>query len=378
VRRLESLDDAPGDLFEYKPEFLQAELTRHALLRAVYSRRQLREVMVEFWTDHFNIDISKGDCRWLKAADDRDVIRRHALGSFPELLRASALSPAVLWYLDGRVNRRRNDGEMPNENYARELLELHTLGVDGGYTQQDVMEIARCLTGWTVRSEEAFYKGRIEFRRDWHDDGAKTVLGQTIPAGGGERDLDRVLEIVARHPSTARHVAMKLCARFVSDDPPEEAVASTASAFAESGGDIRATLRSLLNSECFRNARGTKLKRPFRYVASALRGTGADTDGGPALLEYLNRMGHAPYQYPTPDGYPDERGPWLGTLLWRWHLAAALAQNSIEGTRIDWDGLAGSFGGPRKATAHLLGRRPRPDETRSFALALASPAFQRH
>src|SRR5207302_4720804 len=162
-------------------------------------RRQLYEVMVRFWSDHFNIDPSKGDCKWLKAADDRDVVRAHALGRFSDLLRASALSPAMLWYLDGRVNRRARPDEKPNENYARELLELHTLGVHGGYTQRDVMEVARCLTGWTVRGtkQAKFGLGTVEFSVRLHDNGEKTVLGQRIAPGGGERDIDRVLEIVA-------------------------------------------------------------------------------------------------------------------------------------------------------------------------------------
>src|SRR5579859_935830 len=150
--RFETLGEPLGELFEYQPALLHNELMRASLARAVLSERQLYENMVQFWSDHFNIDPSKGDAKWLKVADDREVIRKHALGRFPELLRASALSPAMLWYLDGRVNRRERLGDKPNENYARELLELHTLGVHGGYTQKDVMEVARCLTGWTVRS----------------------------------------------------------------------------------------------------------------------------------------------------------------------------------------------------------------------------------
>ena len=178
-------------LYEFKDKVLLDELTRATVLRAVLSERQLYEVMVQFWTDHFNIDPSKAEAKWLKAADDRDVIRAHALGNFRELLRASAVSPAMLWYLDGRVNRRVKPADKPNENYARELLELHTLGVHGGYTQQDVMDVARCLTGWTVRDKKKFFKGRVEFRAGEHDDGAKRVLGVEIPAGLGGRDGDR-------------------------------------------------------------------------------------------------------------------------------------------------------------------------------------------
>ncbi|HIA47739.1 MAG TPA: DUF1800 family protein [Candidatus Hydrogenedentes bacterium] len=163
IRRYQTIAYPAGELFEYREHLLWSDLASATVLRAVYSERQLYEVMVGFWSDHFNIDHSKGDCQWLKTADDREVIRKHALGTFPELLRASALSPAMLWYLDGRENRKSSPDEQPNENYGRELLELHTLGVDGGYTQQDVMEVARCLTGWTVRSEKNFGRAGSSF-----------------------------------------------------------------------------------------------------------------------------------------------------------------------------------------------------------------------
>ncbi|MEM7587792.1 MAG: DUF1800 domain-containing protein [Acidobacteriota bacterium] len=385
VRRLETLDDPPGLLFEFKPEVLLDELTRGSLLRAVYSRRQLYEVMVHFWSDHFNIDASKGDCKWLKPADDRDVVRRHALGNFSDLLRASALSPAMLWYLDGRVNRRASDDEQPNENYARELLELHTLGVHGGYSQRDVMEIARCLTGWTVLSEDTFGKGEVEFQSHLHDDSAKTVLGREIPAGGGASDLDRVLDIVAHHPSTARHLAIKLCRRFIGEQPDEATVDGVAETFRTSRGDIRETLRTVFASEAFQTSKGRKLKRPFRYLVSALRATGAETDGGERLQRFLLSMGHAPFQYPTPDGYTDDTSPWLGTLLWRWNLAVALADGRLPGTTLDLPRLSADFEGRDNLHRHLLGRRARPEEAvaggspaMDIALALASPAFQRH
>ncbi|MEQ1693697.1 MAG: DUF1800 domain-containing protein, partial [Gemmatimonas sp.] len=213
VRRLESLSEPIGELYEYQPALLRDQLVASTMLRAVYGERQLHEVMAGFWADHFNVDISKGDCRWLTPAFDRDVLRPHALGRFPDLLRAVALSPAMLWYLDGRVNRRASPGERPNENFARELLELHTLGVDGGYTQADVMETARAFTGWTVRSKGAsnFGIGLVEFNADAHDDGAKIVLGRAIPAGGGTRDVDEVLAILVEHPACARFLAHKLC-----------------------------------------------------------------------------------------------------------------------------------------------------------------------
>ena len=386
LARLEALAQPVGELYEWKPEVLLRELSSAALLRAVGSRWQLREVMVELWSDHLNIDASKGECAWLKAADDREVIRRHALGRFRDLIAASALSPAMLWYLDGRTNRRANASERPNENYARELLELHTLGVDGGYSQTDVMEAARCLTGWTARDRHRFRKGRVEFDPALHDDGEKHVLGRRIPAGGGARDLETLLDVTTSHPATARHVATKLCRRFISDVPPAGAVDTVAAAFRTSGGDIPATLRALLATTAFRApaSRRAKLKRPFQLVASALRTTGARTDGGAPLLEALRSMGHAPFQYPTPEGAPDVGPAWTGTLLWRWQLAMRLAEGTVPGTSVDVAALTSRAGGPDALAAHLLGRLPYPAERaaltarpRPLALLLASPAFQR-
>ena len=364
---------------------LLRELTSAALLRATYSKRQLYEVLVEFWSDHFNIDSSKAECAWLKAGDDREVIRKHTLGRFGELLRASAFSPAMLWYLDGRANVKRTSAERPNENYARELLELHTLGVHGGYTQADVMEAARCLTGWTVRDRHGLGKARVEFHADQHDDGRKCVLGVEIPAAGGERDAETLLAIVAAHPSTARHLATKLCRRFIADEPPDAAVERVAAAFAGSAGDIRSTLRALFATPEFAHSRGTKLKRPFHYTVSILRASEAATDAGPALTSYLARMGHAPFQYPTPDGYPEQAVAWQGALFWRWKLALALAGGHVEGTRIDAPRLLERVGGQDGLLAHLLGRQPEARERELFlargapnlGLLLASPAFQR-
>lgn len=384
MRRLEALDSPTGEMFEYKEKFLLEQMTRGALLRAVASRRQLYEVMVQFWTDHFNIEPSKGDCRWLKAADDREVIRKHALGSFPEMVRASALSPAMLWYLDGRENRRRNPEDRPNENYARELMELHTLGVNGGYTQQDVMEVARCLTGWTVRNRKRLRKGLVEFNPNLHDNGPKMVLGTTIRAGQGKEDLDRVLEIVTRHPSTARYIATKLCRRFIADEPPGASVEATAETFHRTQGNIRETLRTLFARPEFLQARGNKLKRPFHFVVSALRASNAETDGGKPIIDALLRMGHAPFRYPTPDGYPEEGSHWTGTLLWRWNFAAALGVNKLKGTKVSLEQLRTALGGDEALMAHCLGRRPTDAETRAYhesgadlALLFGSPAFQR-
>ncbi len=399
ARRYETPHLPPADAFEFKRPLVVGELARATLLRAVYSRRRLREVMVGFWTDHLNVDVGKGDCAWLKPTDDREVVRPHALGSFRDLLRASALSPAMLVYLDGAENRVRRPGERPNENYARELLELHTLGVRGGYTQGDVMEAARCLSGWHLRGPKEYFRGRVEFRRDDHDDGEKTVLGTRIPAGAGERDLDLLLDVLCAHPATALHVATRLARRLVADDPPEALVRRAAEAFRASGMSIPALVRTLLLSEEFAAARGVRVKRPLHFVVSALRGLGADTHADPGLLEFLSRLGQAPFQHPTPDGYPDEPEPWLGTLLWRWNFALALATGRVPGARVDLRGLVAACGGgtavrsPADLAPLLLGRVATAEERtaveahagagsggESFAegvgLLLASPAFQ--
>lgn len=382
IRRLETLQCPVGELFEYKEAFLWKELATGKLLSAVYSERQLFEVMVDFWTDHFNIDISKGDCPWLKTADDREVIRKHALGSFPAMLRASALGPAMLWYLDGRTNRRRTPEEAPNENYARELLELHTLGVRGGYTQQDVMEAARCLTGWTVRTDTWFGKGTVEFIAHRHDDGPKRIMDQEIPAGLGEGDVERLLEIVTSQPATAIHLARKLCNRFIGLDAPEETVTTVAEAFVRSRGDIPSALIALFRSPAFQRESAPKFKRPFNFLVSALRATAADIHQPDALLDYLARMGQSPFQYPTPDGYPEEAEPWFGSMLWRWHFVYALSRNEVPGVTVDWKGLLETAGGEAALIAGVLGRSPDPGELQMArtggapGLVLASPTFQ--
>ena len=397
VRRLETLVEPLGELFEYKEKVLLDELIRATLLRAINSDRQLYEVMVHFWSDHFNIDPSKGDAKWLKVADDRDVIRTHALGKFSDLLKASAFSPAMLWYLDGRVNRRSKDSDKPNENYGRELLELHTLGVHGGYSQKDVMEAARCLTGWTVRATEQsrFDIGKVEFNPRQHDKGRKTLLGHEFPAWPeglsadeqqerGRGEVVRLLQLTADHPATAQHIATKLCRRFIADEPPKAAVDSVADAFSRTGGEIRSTLRALFATAAFRETRGGKFKRPFHFIVSALRATGAETDAGQPVVDFLLRMGHAPFHYPTPDGYPEEASPWMGTLLWRWNFAVALAEGRVGGTKIQANKLAKAFGGDAGLIAHLLGRKPTATETSAYhesgaglALMLAAPSFQR-
>lgn len=416
VRRLTTLQLPKRALFEYKERHLLEELVSGTLLRATFSQRQLFEVMVEFWTDHFNIDPSKGDSKWLKTWDDREVIRAYALGDsgaargknpitstlqllgiennqteqkefkFPDMLKASALSPAMLWYLDGRQNRKANDTDKPNENYARELLELHTLGVEGGYTQKDVMEVARCLTGWFVHgSNKSFKNGKVVFNKYQHDDGEKIVLGQKIPAGQGAKDLDSVLDIIGLHPSTARYISTKLCKKFISDEPSESVVEGVSKRFINSKGDIRETLRALFQSDDFRQERGTKFKRPFRFVISSLRATAAKTDGGKAINDFLLKMGHSPFNYPTPDGYPEEPEPWLGSLLWRWNFAHELAENRIHQTKINLDHLVRTAASKETYASAILGRTVTAKEMQAFiasgsplAAALSSPDFQYH
>jgi uncharacterized protein (DUF1800 family) len=395
ARLSEPWQESAGEVYEEDEEALGIVLRRVTLLRAVYSERQLFEVMCEFWSDHFNIDPSKGDCRHTKIADDAAVIRQHALGKFRELLRASALSPAMLWYLDGRANVKRTPSDKPNENYARELMELHTLGVHGGYTQEDVMEVARCLTGWTVyaRKNDGFSgklgspfrpRGEAVFRPEAHDDGPKRVLGNAIPAGLGEGDLDRVISIVASHPSTARYLAAKLCTRFIADAPPTAAVEAVAAAFVASDGDIKNTLRALFATPEFQSSDGQKLKRPFHFIVSALRATNAATDAPRGLMSYLEKMGQMPFRWPTPDGYPMEATHWHATLLWRWKFALALANNRVPGTSIERQRLQRLLGSDRAMMASILHRQATDTERDAFfqsgdglALLLASPSFQR-
>lgn len=383
-----------GEAYEESDESLTPILRRVSLLRAIYSKRQLFEVMCSFWSDHFNIDPGKGDCRFAKIDDDRQVVRSHALGNFRDILKASALSPAMLWYLDGRANTRLNPDEKPNENYARELMELHTLGVHGGYSQKDVMEVARCLTGWTIlaKKDDGFSgdllspmkdRAKVVFRQEAHDDGPKHVLGQDIPAGLGEGDLDRVIDIVATHPSTARFLAGKLCARFIADAPPTAAVEAVAQGFAASHGDIKTTLRTLIATPEFQQSPGQKFKRPIQFIVSALRASNAETDADRGILSYLERMGQVPFGYPTPDGYPVVAEAWHPTLLWRWKFALALSNNEIDGTSIERHKLQKALGGEAALIASVLNRQGNATESDAalksgdnLALTLASPAFQ--
>jgi len=369
-------------------QFLTGELQMSRILRAVYSERQLQEVMVDFWTNHFNVYANKGADRWLLPAYDRDTIRPHTLGKFYDLLLADAQSPAMLFYLDNVQSvspnaqppqqrpgrgplaglRMPNDPQQQrpqaqqqrrgiNENYARELMELHTLGVDGGYSQKDVQEVARCFTGWTIiaprgagAAAQAIMNGPAAemartrpgtfiFRPGVHDNGEKMVLGHKIPAGGGVKDGLMVLDILSHHPATAKFIATKLVRRFIADEPPTALVDRVAQTFLKTDGDIREMLRTIFYSPEFnsQDAYRAKVKRPFELAISAVRTVGADTNGGPQFHQWLQRMGQPLYGFQTPNGYADVAENWVntGALLERMNFALALVSNRIPGTRVD-------------------------------------------
>jgi len=328
LRRYDTLAMQPQDLLSFgrlpDKRFVANQLASATLLRATFSQRQLYEVLVNFWSDHFSIYHFKDGVTVLKTVDDREVIRPHALGSFRDMLTASAHSPAMLVYLDNVINEKSH----PNENYAREIMELHTLGVDGGYTEQDVVEVARCFTGWSVND-----RGHFEFRPEWHDEGQKQVLGQTIAAGGGKSDGDRVLEILLNHPSTPRFVCRKLAQRFVSDPPPEAIIAACVQTWEATDGNIREGMRTLLNHDDFWSA-GPRFKRPLEMAISLLRVSNATYNGSNNLLNALNDMGQRPFNWTTPDGYPDSDAIWYGNLLDRWNFVIAVVHGRIPGIRL--------------------------------------------
>jgi uncharacterized protein (DUF1800 family) len=394
-------------LAQRSPTRILADLVGAKLARAVYAERQLEVVMTDFWFDHFNVFFNKNQDRYLVGAFEREAIRPHVFGRFEDMLVATAQHPAMLVYLDNwtsavpdslnpdmqrrqqrlrrlaelspaereRLLRRRGAspeqirrteellrrveaGELPargrrrergiNENYARELLELHTLGVDGGYTQQDVIEVARAFTGWTItlpRPQRAL-QGEVDddafhfvFQPEMHDRGEKTVLGRRLPAGRGVEDGMDVLRMLARHPSTARHLATKLAERFVSDSPPPALVAELAHVFLDTDGDLREVTRALFLSEMFYGPayRGTKVKRPFELVASVYRTTGAEVGFSRRTLEWLRTFGHVPYLQSAPTGYPASSEDWVnsGAMLNRLNFAFAFATGQVDGVRFD-------------------------------------------
>ena len=408
------------------PAQIVPQIVANRVLRAVYSERQLQEVMVDFWQNHFNVFSGKAAVRWYIPSYERDVLRKNALGNFKDLVVGTAQHPAMLFYLDNfesvapqpvnsnagaqrlqqmmqsgaplspqareRLKQqygvddagldkrlkeiRANPPAAPrarrgiNENYARELMELHTLGVDGGYAQNDIIEVAKCFTGWTIadprgyrRSAAAMVNGTQErriaqvqrqlgapddvesgeffFNARTHEAGAKTVLGQKVDEGGVKDGL-KVIDILVAQPATAKHIARKLAVKFISDNPSEALVRRVADAFTKSKGDIKTTLKALFSDKEFfatENYRA-KIKSPFELAVSSIRTLGADTNASPALLAMLNKLGEVPYGYQAPTGYPDTAEDWVntGALLERLNFAVAIASNRIPGTRVDLKG----------------------------------------
>lgn len=368
-----------------RPALIGLEQSAAKVLRAVESPNQLEEVLVDFWFNHFNVSADKGAVRWMVTAYERDAIRPNVFISFRELLGATARHPAMLFYLDnwrsvrdGMPERPPHEPEAPkpglNENYARELLELHTLGVEGGYTQQDVREVARCFTGWSIRKpreEPAFY-----FRRRAHDPDDKWVLGQRITGQRSTADGEQVLDLLARHPSTARHVASKLARRFVSDTPPPALVDRVAKVFLESDGDLPTVYRALFQSPEFwaPEARAAKVKTPFEFVVSALRATEAEVTVRPRLVQSLAKMGEPLFRAPAPTGFPEGAAPWVnsGSLVARLNFSLELVSGRMPGTKVALKTLAT----PAEPTEHawvdalaqaLLGAPP-SEETRATIL----------
>jgi uncharacterized protein (DUF1800 family) len=397
------------------PNKLLEELSSQKLVRAVHSERQLQEVMTDFWYNHFNVYWGKGADRWLTTDFEMSAIRPNALGKFKDLVMATAKSPAMLFYLDNylsmspdsplplRAAARRRPGI--NENYARELMELHTMGVDGGYTQKDVQEVARAFTGWTI--DQPRQGGAFLFRPRVHDNGEKVVLGQKIAAGGGIRDGEIAIDVLTRHPATARFISTKLVRRFVSDNPPESLIDRVTAVYTKTGGDIRAMLKTILLSSEFNStdAYRAKTKSPFELAASAIRALGGDTDGSMRLAQMIGRMGQPLYQYQAPTGFPDREEQWMssGTLIERLNFGIALASNRIPGTRVRLESsgsesTAVAAEGVQLAIHTLLANDisvqtrsaiesqmrpeaapgyPQDQIAKAFALVLGSPEFQK-
>jgi uncharacterized protein (DUF1800 family) len=323
------------------------DLTEAKMLRAIYSNRQLDEVLTDFWFNHFNVYLDKGADRYLVTEYEREVIRPHVLGKFKDLLEATAKSPAMLFYLDNwqsvgpdaLIARRgqKKGARGLNENYGRELLELHSLGVDGGYTQKDVTEAARCFTGWTIQQPQR--GGTFQFNPRMHDNGEKTVLGVTIPAGGGIGDGEKVLDIVAHHPSTARFISKKLAMRFVADNPPETLVARMAETFRKTDGDLRAVMKTMFESKEFFSdgAYRSKMKSPLELVASAVRAVNGEVSFASPLANQVAQLGEPLYRKQEPTGYSNSSTEWAnsGGLLGRMNFALQLADNKMPGVKVD-------------------------------------------
>ena len=402
----------PPDPLQQKANSVVVELSEQKVLRAIYSERQLQEVLTDFWFNHFNVDARKGRDRFLLTEYERETIRPRVLGKFRDLLEATAKSPAMLFYLDNWMSADPNGphlqpqavrgsfggrtfvprGPRPqaqgkgknapkglNENYGRELMELHTLGVDGGYTQKDVTEVARAFTGWTI--ENPRLGGGFTFNPRLHDPGQKVVLGHVIKAGGGESDGEQVLDILAKHPSTARFIATKLARRFVSDTPPPALVDRVAARFRDTDGDLREVMRTILTSPEFLapETYRAKVKTPLEFVVSAARAVGADVQEALPLVRQLQQLGMPLYQCQPPTGYKDTADAWVntGALVSRMNFALTLAGNKLRGVSVASlptadQILAGDLSETTRATIAKA-----TDAPQVAALTLGAPEFQR-
>jgi uncharacterized protein (DUF1800 family) len=398
----------PGD---GTPRELGRELATAKIVRAVESSRQLEEVLVDFWFNHFNVDERKGAVKWMVGPYERDAIRAHVFGTFRELLGATAKHPAMLFYLDNwlstaQPNKASKKARGLNENYARELLELHTLGVDGGYAQNDVREVARAFTGWTI--EKPRLQGTFVFRPALHDRAEKTILGTKFePAGVNEGDA--VLDLLAKQPKTARFIATALARRFVSDDPPTSLIDRVSKAFLDSNGDLRTTYEALFYApETWSDAaRKSKVKDPFETVVSAIRAVGGTValgdvgkkNGVQPLVATLDAMGEPLYRCQPPTGFPEKASAWTstGALVTRIRFAIGLTEDRFQAITFDRDTLAKGEGALVDRVAHAilhedlapatrtaiekeLEAMPDDDErrlSRAIALVLGSPDFQR-
>jgi uncharacterized protein (DUF1800 family) len=399
-----------------------AELTEQKILRAAYSERQLDEVMTDFWFNHFNVFAGKGATQQYLTEYERDVIRPHALGKFRDLLGATAHSPAMLFYLDnwqsadpdaqnaraqarpgagffGRPGQNPRIGArfpmpaprpMPqnpnaprqkrglNENYGRELMELHTLGVDGGYTQEDVINVARAFTGWTIMAPRQ--GGAFRFEPRLHDAREKIVLGHKIKAGGGESDGEKVLDILASRPATATFISTKLARRFVSDTPPPALVQRAAARFRETDGDIREVVRTIVTSPEFfaADAYRAKVKTPFEFVVSAVRATGTEVADAMPLAQAVRQLGMPLYMCQPPTGYSDKAEAWVntGALLNRMNFAVQLVGGRMRGLQPGAGPVGAVLAGDvSTATAGTIAKATDPKQV--AALTLGSPEFQR-
>jgi uncharacterized protein (DUF1800 family) len=366
--RREFMRDVPANL---RPQVVMNELVEQRILRAAESDRQLNEVMVDFWMNHFNVFSGKGLDRFLLTSYERDVIRPRIWGHFEDLLMATAKSPAMLFYLDNarsmaapenRPMERRRGGFLGggfgrgrmmarpqqqnrqgglNENYAREIMELHTLGVDAGYTQKDVTELARVLTGWTItsRRDGGEEGAAFIFRPRLHDAGAKTVMGIRFAPGGGMEEGERMIHVLAHHPATAHHIAYKLCQRLVADEPPPALVDRVAKRFLATDGDLRETVRAVIASPEFWDPASyrAKVKSPFEYTISAVRAVNAQITDPSAIARSLQQIGEPLYGAQPPTGYSDKAGVWIntGALMNRLNFALSLAANKLPGVHGD-------------------------------------------